>query len=730
MSSSFHRTILSTVLAISCAATWTALPATANEGKTPIEAGAPKPADDVDARIDQYREELARNPSKRLRKELKQLLSSTAEKLAAKGAKLEQKGDLKAAKDAYIDAQSYYYTATAQQGLNRIDKADRKEAKAALQQAQGLYESRKYQEAADLLRAGLENTSSPGAFYWNLALCHYRLGDKLQALQNLDQYIGNLPDGKKKREVREFRTMVATGADSVDLNGSEKTALKRLNRQLNSKVEGEEIEPGKDEEAAAVAGADDDMGLCSQLEQVYELMPNHPAVVFNLAKCAEAQGHGEEAMAFFDKYLELSPEAADAEEVELRKKDLKELLALAGETAGEIRLLFAEAGNLVEDGDFQGAIERYRKAAELAPDHPLPIWKLALIHEALGEVEEATRYFVHYESIAANPEQKELARVTMEKLEGKMKSYSELVATANEGLNEIVRRNLSARMAGGSVNTIYARRELSRISTPLQEALALFPLGQKANQLMGFVFQQGNNHSSARRSFDALKAHGREPAFFTKIYTEPAKKRILARVSFGSGEIKIRSLASYDPSQKAWQQNWKESAIEDVLWSEAVEGLEEKRIPLDSVRRIATKAFQVLIESGGTSYYLTPFYISGEIPASGPAARQFGNNYTRLFRRYAEFEDIHLGKEKLTAGEIFGMVLGAATASLGSYALATSASNAYNSTQTLMNYMQVAMDTFGAYQRYALEQRQMVQQSDFKILPVGSVQLDFIAAVE
>jgi hypothetical protein len=61
-----------------------------------------------------------------------------------------------------------------------------------------------------------------------------------------------------------------------------------------------------------------------------------------------------------------------------------------------------------------------------------------------------------------------------------------------------------SRIGGFAIPFAYAQQQLSRASDHLQIALALFPLGAEANELMGLVFLQANDGHAATKSFDVL----------------------------------------------------------------------------------------------------------------------------------------------------------------------------------------------------------------------------------
>ena len=70
-------------------------------------------------------------------------------------------------------------------------------------------------------------------------------------------------------------------------------------------------------------------------------LANSPSATFNLANCAETNARTAEAARLLEKYLEMSPNALDADDVRARIADLKSLLTLPGQNGVEVRQLYA-----------------------------------------------------------------------------------------------------------------------------------------------------------------------------------------------------------------------------------------------------------------------------------------------------------------------------------------------------------------------------------------------------
>ena len=73
------------------------------------------------------------------------------------------------------------------------------------------------------------------------------------------------------------------------------------------------------------------------------------------------------------------------------------------------------------------------------------------------------------------------------------------------------------RVGGFAVPYAYAQQQLKRASEHLQVALALFPLGAEANEMMGLVFLQANDGHAAIKSFDAVASQGLPVLFFAEM---------------------------------------------------------------------------------------------------------------------------------------------------------------------------------------------------------------------
>lgn len=286
--------------------------------------------------------------------------------------------------------------------------------------------------------------------------------------------------------------------------------------------------------------------LCNALIELKGPLAGSPSATFDLANCAESNGRTTEAVRLLEKYLEMSPAALDGRESRARIADLKALLTLPGQSGVEVRRLYAAAyGNLAER-KYDRALTAFNKASDLAPEFALTKWKLALFYGAMGDIGRARENFTRYQQLASDQSAKDEAELHLSTLDPKRTKYDEEVDEAEDIVADLFNRALNLtfngpenrsalrakrarvkkkedrakakyRVGGFAIPFAYAQQQLARAREHLQIALALFPLGAEANQLMGLVFMQANDGQSATRSFDVVASQGLPVAFYAEL---------------------------------------------------------------------------------------------------------------------------------------------------------------------------------------------------------------------
>ena len=175
---------------------------------------------------------------------------------------------------------------------------------------------------------------------------------------------------------------------------------------------------------------------------------NSPSATFNLANCAETNGRAAEAVKLLERYLQIAPSALDAEQSQARIADLKSLLTLPGQNGIEIRRLYALVYGSLAERKYDRSIADLRKASDLAPEFPLTKWKLALLYEAMGDIDEARENFTEYQQLNSEQTAKDEAALHLSTLEAKRAKYDEEIDEAEELVADLFNRSMKLAFNG------------------------------------------------------------------------------------------------------------------------------------------------------------------------------------------------------------------------------------------------------------------------------------------
>ena len=485
---------------------------------------------------------------------------------------------------------------------------------------------------------------------------------------------------------------------------------------------------------------------------------------FNLANCAETNGRTAEAAKLLEKYLEMAPSALDGNDAHARIADLKSLLELPGQNGAEIRRLYASVYDALAERKYDRALADLNKAAELAPEFALTKWKLGLLYEAMGATDRARENFNSYVQLATEQSAKDEAALHLNTLDAKRSKYDEEVDAAGDIIADLFNRamnltfneseNRSAlrarrarvkkqdqnkaqnRVGGFAIPYAYAQQQLSRASEHLQVALALFPLGAEANELMGLVFLQANDGYSATRSFDVVASQGLPVSFYAEMRGHKQDGAVKCELS--RDKIRLISLSSYDKNGKAAPP--KKPAGEDGLGDLVVEPGESRQQLFDStdlalgdIKKVETNNGILRLKLMQQEVSLAPIYLPAFTPVEGPQARRFANAYTRLFVRYPGLEDSKLGTEGMSGGEKF--MLGYNIASAGAdiamsgftpISAISSVQDAISITRTIRAAMVSLSVSFATWEKSVDDQQQLLAGKSFKAIPTLPANLEFV----
>ena len=505
--------------------------------------------------------------------------------------------------------------------------------------------------------------------------------------------------------------------------------------------------------------------LCNALGDLKGKLESSPAATFNLANCAESNGRATEAARLLEKYLEMSPTALDAADSRNRIADLKSLLTLPGQNGVEVRRLYASVYTALAERKYDRALADLTKAGDLVPDFALTKWKLGLLYEAMGNVDRARENFTRYQQLTPEQSAKDEAALHLSTLDAKRGKYDEEIDDAEDIIADLFNRalnltfNLSEnrsalrarrarvkkkndqakarnRIGGFAIPFAYAQQQLAHAGEDLQIALALFPLGAEANELMGLVFLQANDGRAAIKSFDVVASQDLPVSFYAEMRGH--KQDHAVKCELNRDRLRLIFLSSYD--KKGTPAPPGKSAGEDGLGDLVVEPSAARQQAFDSlelsladIKKVETDKGILKIKLAKEEITLAPIYLPSFTPVEGPQARRFANNYTRLFVRYPGLEDSKLGTEGMSGGEKFKLGYNIATASVDIAMSGFTAISAISSvqdvisiTRTIHSAMASLSVSFSTWEKSVDDQQQLLAGKEFKAIPTQPANLAFV----
>ena len=711
----------------------------------------------------------------------KKELTAQAKAIVSQAKALESSGKLPEARAKYAESQAMIETNEAADAIKRLDELIHKRVDDALVRSRRLYESRKYADATTLLEEAAKLGHASATLSYNLALCHYQLGDREKAVEDLNQAIRSTPDPKIKLKEKELLSYFSTG-DSRS-NVADKARIESLDRLLD-KVgldavldDGQQAEEDDPPAAKPVSSttakssspnihsvAARRASLCAELDALKQSLVSSAPAVFDRANCAQSNGRPSEAVRLLQHYLELSPKALDAADVKQRIADLQSQLAFPEPNGAEVRRLYASAYSDLAEGQYDRAVSSFTRAKELAPDFPLTYWKLALFHEAMGSVDLAREHFSRFQQLASDQSAKDEAALHLSTLDVKKSQYEEEVEAAANILEDLFNRGMNLTfnfdekrgalranrakiknkkeqkayknyIGGFAVPHAYAQQQLARASEHLTVALALFPLGVEANELMGLVFLQASDGISATKSFDVVSSEGLPVSFYAEM-RGGHKFDHGVKCELTRGRIRFIFLSSYDKNQMPMPPD-KNAGVDGLGDLTLKRG--EQRQPFDSldfsindIKKVETHGGLIGIKTAKEQFALAPIYLPTFTPVQGPPARRFANDYTRLFIRYPGLEDSKLGAEGMTGGEKFMMAVNLTDAgfniatNLNPIGAISATQSAISIARTIHGAVASLRVSLASWERSAQDQQQLLAAQAFKSIPSEPVSLTFM----
>ena len=723
-----------------------------------------------------------------LEKIQKKALETEVKAMTAEAQGLERTGHLAEARTKYAESQALIEMKDVTDAIKHVDEEIQKRVKSALSDSRKLYEAHQFKEAASALDEAMKLEASQPLLAYDLALCYHQLGERAKALEYLGKAKAGMADPKQKQRLSQLLTFLATGENGLSWKESDKDRIIQVNLFSESiGVDAFLEDTGGDEDSGSAAGAayapspeplkvnagtgnhgnlnaGHRASFCNALAELKSTLAASPSGTFNLANCAETNGRAAEAVRLLEKYLEMAPAALDRADARSRIADLKSLLSLPGQNGVEIRRLYASVYGSLAERKYERTLADLKKAGDIAPEFALTQWKLGLLYEAMGDIDQARQNFTRYQQLTSEPSARDEAALHLNTLEAKRSKYDDEMDEAEDIVADLFNRSMNLtfngsekrsairakrarvkkkeqnkarnRTGGFAIPYAYAQQQLSRAGKHLQIALALFPLGAEANELMGLVFLQANDGRSATKSFDVVASQGLPVSFYAEMRGHKQDQAVKCELS--RDRVRLIFLSSYDkkgnpapPSKPAG-----EDGLGDMVMDPSTprqEGFEALDLSLSDIKKVETDKGLLKLKLAQQEVTLAPIYLPSFTPVEGPQARRFANSYTRLFVRYPGLEDSKLGSEGMTGGEKFKLgykiansTMDIAMSGFTPISAISSVQDAIDITRTIHSAMASLSVSFATWERSVDDQQQLLAGKSFKSIPTQAVNLAFV----
>ena len=420
-----------------------------------------------------------------------------------------------------------------------------------------------------------------------------------------------------------------------------------------------------DDDDATPAPAAPVASLCAQMKQLQAGLARNPAMLFDLANCAESDGRFDEATGLLTAYREAAPTAADADAVQARLAVLKGLTALPDPQGSVVRALYTSAAKHVETRTYDRAIAEYQKAADAIPEFVESKRRVATLLEAEGQTDQARTYWQQVVVADTVDESRQQAQLVVNGLDTEKGQYDELVSAARQLLTGLVGRSF---LDGEPVGRIYAAYRLQLANEKLQSAELLLPLAPEGNLLRALTCSQMNDFRCVRASFDAQRALTLPVSFYGAVFYKgfdpkniDKQERTYAKIEFEKGTMRVAEISFVKPKKQEAQVSAVVAGDDRLGRLGAADGLRSVKfqgftVPSRAVKHLETQNGILYLELDDKSIKhrkmgIEPLSFVLDVPPGGPGARRFMNNYINIAETYGGVEKAKLGKESTTFGE-------------------------------------------------------------------------------
>ena len=318
-------------------------------------------------------------------KQQRKAKEAEAKRLMTLGKAAEKQGHLIDARTQYLAAEHVVYTEDAEKALQRVAEAADQQVRSLMDRAAQAYAAEQFASAAQLLESAGDLHPGSLAIGCNLGLTRYQQGNRDEALALLNECVGAMRDKDTRRQMGELATALGTGDRLSVVSPAARQQVARLNDAILHDV-GDDRE-SRDEVALPMTT------ICGQMKQLQAGHPKNPALLFNLAKCAESDGRLDDATVLLTQYVQAAPGAIDLDEVQARLVLMKALSALPDPKGTVVRTAYTSAAKHVDAREYDRAIADYQQADEAMPEFRETKRRMASLLEAQGQIDRAREYW-------------------------------------------------------------------------------------------------------------------------------------------------------------------------------------------------------------------------------------------------------------------------------------------------------------------------------------------------
>jgi tetratricopeptide (TPR) repeat protein len=664
-------------------------------------------------------------------KQQRKAKEAEAKRLMGLGKAAEKQGHLIDARTQYLAAEHVLYTEDAEKALQRVAEAADQQVRSLMDRAAQAYAAEQFASAAQLLESAGDLHPGSLAIGCNLGLTRYQQGNRDEALALLNECVGAMRDKDTRRQMGELATALGTGDRLSVVSPAARQQVARLNDAILHDV-GDDRE-SRDEVALPMTT------VCGQMKQLQAGHPRNPALLFNLAKCAESDGRLDDATVLLTQYVQAAPGAIDLDEVQARLVLLKALSELPEPKGTVVRAAYTSASKHVDAREYDRAIADYQQADEAMPEFRETKRRMASLLEAQGQIDRAREYWRQVLTAENGPDGAQQTETLLAGLDAEKGQYDEHISDSRKILHDLLARSV---LEGEPIGRIYAAYRLQLANTQLQSADVLWPLAPEANLLQAFTCSQMNDFSCVRASFDAQRSLALPVSFYGAVFykgVDPKKRdeaeRAYGKFEFENGVVRFAELSTVKPKKR--KATVTPGGADDLLG---------RLGQADGLRHVGFQGFTVpatavkhLETSGGILYlevddkhvkhrkmFIEPLSFVLDVPPQGPGARRYMNNYINIAETYGGVEKAKLGKESSTTGEKLKMVysiasigMNVASVMFGDFSSAISVATGVNGLAHTIGLSQRQV------KRLTIERQQVVRGVAFKAIPSEPVSLAF-----